>query len=169
MKKNKILEQLEKIYKRDGDLTANAIIKEAENPNNPLHKSFEWDDKKIGCKYRIERAQEIIAYYKPLLFVPLLQHPIPVPTFIRNPEALPTTQSCIKPNSLRSKDKEESAKDAVLYSLESALGTVIRTQGVAISVGLDKIGVKIQLAIDVLESIKKNLSIKKNKKTLISV
>lgn len=53
-------EELERIYKRDGAVSPDAIVKDNADPTAPLHGCFEWDDTKAAHKYRLTQAQTII-------------------------------------------------------------------------------------------------------------
>lgn len=57
--KHKIAEELKRIKKEKG-LTASNVVDEAKDKKNPLHKHFEWDDKKAGRKYREHQARMLI-------------------------------------------------------------------------------------------------------------
>lgn len=49
------------IYKRNNNrLTPELIVKEAISIDNPLHKCFEWNDKKAGRAYRLSQASKMI-------------------------------------------------------------------------------------------------------------
>lgn len=49
------------IYTRNNSkLTPELIVREATNASNPLHKCFEWDDKKAGKAYRLTQARKMI-------------------------------------------------------------------------------------------------------------
>jgi hypothetical protein len=51
---------LKSIEKRDGLLTPEAVLKAAENPKNPLHDAFDWDDGVAARGWRIHQARAII-------------------------------------------------------------------------------------------------------------
>lgn len=53
-------EELERIYKRDGSVEPETVVLESKDEKAPLHKCFEWDDKKAAHKYRVHQAQGII-------------------------------------------------------------------------------------------------------------
>ena len=48
------------IYKRNGKLTPSMVVNAAKPKSAPLHKYFEWDDKKAGHEYRLMQARKII-------------------------------------------------------------------------------------------------------------
>lgn len=58
--KHEVREELNRIAKRDGILTQEAVVAEAKKKNNPLHSEFEWDDTKAGAEYRLLQAAQMI-------------------------------------------------------------------------------------------------------------
>jgi hypothetical protein len=54
-------DSLMKVYqKNNNELTPELVVKAAKSETNPLHKCFEWDDKKAGIAYRLKQAGNII-------------------------------------------------------------------------------------------------------------
>ena len=54
-------ERLEKIKKRNKDaLTPTVVVKDARNPESPIHPCFEWDDSVAAEKWRLDQAAEIM-------------------------------------------------------------------------------------------------------------
>lgn len=52
------LELLRKEHK--GELTPEDVLKDAENPNSPLHSFFEWDDGEAARQHRLAQARGLI-------------------------------------------------------------------------------------------------------------
>jgi hypothetical protein len=52
--------ELTKIYNRDGAITTSAVLTEARDPENPLHKHFEWDDSEAAEQHRLAQARNLI-------------------------------------------------------------------------------------------------------------
>jgi hypothetical protein len=52
------------IYERNGELTADLVVKEAEESSHPLHDRFEWDDADAGHQYRLWQARVLIQKVK---------------------------------------------------------------------------------------------------------
>lgn len=46
--------------KRDGQLTASGILKEAKKKTSPLHSLFEWDNTLAAKQYRLAQARSVI-------------------------------------------------------------------------------------------------------------
>jgi hypothetical protein len=57
-------EQLEQIYRREGALTPAIVVKEASDPEHPLHPRFNWDDETAAHSYRLNQAAELIRSVK---------------------------------------------------------------------------------------------------------
>lgn len=49
-----------KFLKRDGQLTASGILKEAKRKASPLHSLFEWNNTSAAEKYRLAQARNVI-------------------------------------------------------------------------------------------------------------
>ena len=54
-----VIDELLSISRHEG-LTAQNILHSAENPKNPLHKLFEWDNSKAGVSWRLHQARMLI-------------------------------------------------------------------------------------------------------------
>lgn len=46
--------------KASGPLTAERVLQEAVSARSPLHKFFEWDDRKAAHQYRLEQARRLV-------------------------------------------------------------------------------------------------------------
>lgn len=55
-----VLTELQDIYDRHSELTPELVLKEASNPDHPLHKRFTWDDSAAAQKWRVHQAQVLI-------------------------------------------------------------------------------------------------------------
>lgn len=62
MKKKLVVEELEKIRKRNkgGLLQPKAVVDAARDEDSPLHRYFEWDDSKAADQHRLQQARELI-------------------------------------------------------------------------------------------------------------
>lgn len=56
----KVVSELNDIQKRDGEITPEAIVKEARKTHSVLHNYFEWNNTKAADKYRLQQAAELI-------------------------------------------------------------------------------------------------------------
>ena len=55
-----LIDQLEAIRLKHGDLNEMIVLDEARSPRHPLHNRFEWDDSVAGEKYRLSQAREML-------------------------------------------------------------------------------------------------------------
>lgn len=55
-----VLEELERIKERDGDLKPQAVVDSARSPESPLHKLFDQDDSTAANSWRVHQARQII-------------------------------------------------------------------------------------------------------------
>lgn len=56
----KVGEQIERLEKRHGEVTARVLLDDARNEKSCLHRLFEWDDAKAAENYRLRQATFII-------------------------------------------------------------------------------------------------------------
>ena len=49
-----------KLLKKDGNLTASGILKEASKKTSPLHGLFEWDNTKAAHQYRMWQSRSMV-------------------------------------------------------------------------------------------------------------
>ena len=56
--------ELVAIYRRDGVLTAEAVLAAAKKQRSALHPYFEWDDAAAAMKHRLEQARQLIKSYR---------------------------------------------------------------------------------------------------------
>ena len=63
-KKEDRFQVLERLEKKNGDLVVDDIIKEAKNPDSPLHDYFEWDVNKAAHSEWRSTAKRLIREYK---------------------------------------------------------------------------------------------------------
>lgn len=53
-------ERLAYLARRTGELTPEVILTDAKNIRSPLHRYFEWDDKRAAVEYRITQARYLL-------------------------------------------------------------------------------------------------------------
>lgn len=127
-----IEQRLQEIADRDGHLTADAVIEDAQHPESPLHDQFEWDDAKAAMEARRETARRLIRSVK--VVVRTETHTIAVPRYVRSPDAPEREQSYSESASLRS--DYDRAMASFAYEVERAEAAIRRAQNVAYAVGL---------------------------------
>lgn len=58
--RDKLNEELTRIWKRDGNIKPSVLIDESREPGAPLHDRFEWNDEKAGEQFRLVQARTMI-------------------------------------------------------------------------------------------------------------
>lgn len=54
--------EMEKIEKRDGQVTSRSLLEAGRPEDSALHKLFEWDDSKAAELYRLKQATDVITH-----------------------------------------------------------------------------------------------------------
>lgn len=57
---DRLNQELQRIYNAHGLLVPDVVVKEAADPDNPLHDQFTWDDSEAAAKWRREEAGYLI-------------------------------------------------------------------------------------------------------------
>lgn len=55
-----VADELQRLYTRDGALTAETVVAEATDPTSPLHRHFEWNTRTAATQWRLEQARHLI-------------------------------------------------------------------------------------------------------------
>ena len=72
--------ELTRIYKRDGQVVASTVVKEARLKKSPIHDEFEWDDKAAAHEHRLSTARRMIRITPIRLETGVEQRLVHVPT-----------------------------------------------------------------------------------------
>ena len=135
-------EECEKIEKKNGAVTANALVDSARAKSSMIHELFEWDDKVAGEQWRLQQAKVVLSCLKITMKTEDDQPPKKVRAFINtNPE--------------RSKGIYMNIEDA-LSNEESRAGVLIRARR-ELNSFLDKYS-DIDELKDVIKTIKKYMA-----------
>lgn len=59
-----VREELQGIYDKHGDLRPTVIVRQAADPESPLHSCFEWDESRAAHEYRLHQARKMLAKFK---------------------------------------------------------------------------------------------------------
>lgn len=54
--------EMEKIEKRDGEVTSKSLLEAGRPQDSALHSLFEWDDSKAAEQYRLKQATDVITH-----------------------------------------------------------------------------------------------------------
>jgi hypothetical protein len=105
---DRIQTELEAIRgKHRGRLTPLAVVDAARSKSHPLHKEFEWDDKKAAHRQRLDRARELISYIVVVTIDKTVR--MKAPYYIHDP-SLPANQSgycLLTADSITAKDAQQ--------------------------------------------------------------
>lgn len=104
-----ITEALEAIRKRDKDglLKPEAVVRAARNKESPLHRLFEWDDKKAAHAWRLEQARELIRSVR--VDVEVEEKTITTVAYLHDPELPAGVQGYVNIMSLKSDEERAHA------------------------------------------------------------
>jgi hypothetical protein len=114
-----------------GRLTAAAVVEAARNPRHPLHREFQWDDKKAAQLQRLAQARTLITYVT--ITVSQQPHKITCPFYIRDP-SLPSKvagYTAINSDSITARD----AQNIIIDEMQRIVGCVERARGVCAFLG----------------------------------
>ena len=110
---------------RHGRILPKLVVEAARNPRNPLHKEFEWDDRKAAQAQRLERAQTLIREVK--LTVVYEDKKIAAPFFVSDPTS---RESAYIATTAAAKD-EEMSEAVLMDELRRIESAVIRARSIA--------------------------------------
>jgi hypothetical protein len=114
-----------------GRLTAAAVVEAARNPRHPLHREFQWDDKKAAQLQRLDRARELICVVS--IVVSQQPHKITCPFYIRDPSLPAKTPgyTAINSDSIAARD----AQNIIIDEMARIEGNIERARGVCAFLG----------------------------------
>lgn len=110
---------------RHGRILPKLVVEAAKNPRSPLHKEFEWDDRKAAAIQRIDRARELIREVR--LMVVYDDRKIATPFYVSDPAS---RESAYIPTTVAAKD-EEVSESILLDELRRIESAVIRARSIA--------------------------------------
>ena len=110
--------RLKEIYDRNGVLTAQAVLEDAQNPTSPLHEEFEWDDDRAAQAHRLLQARTLIRSVK--LVITTNKKSIVAPYYVRD---------AAMPNSVQGYVPTISLKDDKFKSIALIRREVDRIEG----------------------------------------
>lgn len=117
----------------DGRLTADLVVKDAEDDTSPLHKYFEWDDKKAAHQHRLDTARALIRSVE--IKITVFKKEAKVPAYVRDPEAAQREQGYVATASI--KTDVQFRKEALAMELRRSGWTLERARSLATFFGLD--------------------------------
>ncbi|WP_233872383.1 hypothetical protein [Paraburkholderia adhaesiva] len=112
-----------------GNLTAEAVVRDATRKESVLHPYFEWNDGRAAHQYRIEQARELIRGVH--IVYESHAETLRVPAYVRNPSA---SRGYVPVTKLRT-DRER-AREALLTEIMLVHGALDRARRVACALDL---------------------------------
>lgn len=116
-----VLRELMKLAKH-GRLTPDEVVREAEDPDSPLHEYFTWEDSVAGAKWRRHQARLLIG--GTTFKVEYMDRVICAPHFVRDPAAA-KLQGYVSQQQLRK--EPANAREVMIYELGRAEALMART------------------------------------------
>jgi hypothetical protein len=113
-----------------GEITPGAVVEDAKDKTSPLHSLFEWNKAKAAEAHWLTVAREVIGSVT--LLVTTTEHQIKAPHYVRDPDA--NGQGYRSVTALRG--DPDSAREALIYTLQVAAGHLRRAQDIAAPLGM---------------------------------
>lgn len=132
-----------------GVLTPEAVVRDAKDPDSPLHGQFDWNVETAAAKYWLIQARNIIR----TVHVSVVEERLTAPAWVRDPNAEPDQQGYVSLVRLRS-DKD-SARSVVVQEFSRAAAAIRRAREVAAFLSLEEVADEL---IDRIESVKETVS-----------
>ena len=99
------------LYERDGKLTPEKVVAEAEPEGSPLHDRFEWDNDQCGVLYRLEQARELIRRVETVIY----ERPIRKWTYVPSESAYQDVEEVMSREDWRQQVLADFEKDAARF------------------------------------------------------
>lgn len=130
MRRTEVIERaLEAIRLQNGGiLTRSAVVAAARNKRHPLHREFEWDDRKAGQRYRLLRAQKLIVHYLTVTVVTRSEK-VCAPYYVKTPIVEANEQGYMPVTTIAELNRE-SCERTLLVELERCEGCVNRARAI---------------------------------------
>jgi len=118
----------------EGRITPDAVVRQATDPESPLHRYFEWDDQKAGHSYRIDQARRLIRLIE--VVVTTDTRIITVPLYVRDAKAEGDEQGYVSLPRLRT--EPDTAREMLRTEFSRASACLTRAEDLADALGLRK-------------------------------
>lgn len=125
-------------------LTPKAVVDRAKDPENPMHKMFEWDNKIAGARYRLQQARALISDFEVLVEVD--ERTYNLNEFVEQPQKQNKQQGYTSIHKLV--DNKRLARDCVNRQLTIARTYADKSRDFALYLGLVEHVGRIVKAID---------------------
>ena len=131
-----VRDRLQKLAdENDGALTADIVVKDAKDPQSPLHTQagFEWNMSKAAEQNWLDHARFLIRSVRIVFKTETVK--IKSIAYVRDPRVEPNTQGYVSVAKLKT-DKDH-AREALQYEIERALAHMQRAKEVAMALELE--------------------------------
>lgn len=126
-----VVERLQRLAELGGGvLTPDAVVNDAKSAKSPLHRYFEWDDKKAADRYRLEQARELIRSVK--VHIEVRDETIAVPKYVHTPGS--RNQGYVEVAAIRS--DVDRARETLAKEMDRVVSALRRAEAVASALGL---------------------------------
>jgi hypothetical protein len=115
---------------KHGRILPKLVVDAARSPKSPLHKEFEWDDRKAALVQRLDRAQELIREVKLMVIHDAIK--ISAPYFVSDPTS---RESAYVATTTAARD-EELSESILMDELRRIESAVVRARALAAAFGL---------------------------------
>ena len=133
MKMKAISQRIVFLEQKNGKLTPEIVVKDAQNAKSPLHNGagFEWDDSKAAHIQRIAHARTLIANVRANITTTTENYSYV--SYMRDPRALPKEQGYVSVEKLRGDKKW--AREAIDLEIKQVLARFERLREIAEPLG----------------------------------
>jgi hypothetical protein len=116
----------------DGRLTPEQVVETASDPDNPLHRLFDWNDSTAAHKYRLDQARALIRSVE--VRITIETRTITSVAYVRDP-ALGADEAGYR-SVVKVRDDADEARDAVVCEFQRAASALRRAKVLAEVLGL---------------------------------
>ncbi len=134
MKKEVYAKALRELVTADGEITPDAVVTAASDPENDLHSYFDWDDSSAATKYRIDQARKLICSVT--VVIETTDKIIKIPEYIRDPNKTGSEQGYLL--TAKVKTDEDLRQEAIASEFGRASSALRRAREIAVYFDIEK-------------------------------
>jgi hypothetical protein len=129
----KMIDRIKQLEDREGRITPDVVLKDAEKSSSPLHDYFEWNDTKAAHAYRVDQARMLIRSVEVIIKTETIS--IRSVGYVRDPEAQANEQGYRSVSKLRS--EKGLAHEALTAEFIRIAGALRRAKDLAAAFDLE--------------------------------
>jgi hypothetical protein len=129
------LARLRALQTRQGTLTPDVVLSDAQDASSPLHRHFNWDDTEAAHLFRLQQARELIVRFRVL--VTTTERTISALVYMRDPRAKSNEQGMVAIEHVIS--DQDLAREVVVQEVTRALDLLRRADRQAQALGLGNV------------------------------